>query len=364
MVERKEYLGVPGPTPIPTRIINAMSQPIIYHRSQEFGKIISETIENGRKIFKTDGEILIFTASGRGVMEATIVNTVSPGEKILVLVNGKFGEIFAEIAQSFRAKVEILNFRWGETVDIKCFEKYLKNNREIKVVFVIHCETSTGVVNNVEKIGKICAKYGVLSVVDAVSSLGGIEISMDSWDIDFILGASQKALMTPPGLGLVAINPKSWQVIEKSTNSRHYWDFRLYREFQSKSPKQTPFTSSISLIIGLNEALKMINEEGIDNCIKRHREVAFKFRQEIKKIGLELFPKEENWCSNTVTAIKNLKGLSSYKIIKDLLESYNIRVADGLGEFKGKMIRVGHMGYQADHSKAMKIIHALKKIIG
>jgi len=238
MIKRKEYLGVPGPTPIPTRILNAMNQPIIYHRSQEFGKIISETIENGRKIFKTEGEILIFAASGIGVMEATIVNTISPGEKILVLVNGKFGEIFAEIAQRFEAKVEILNFKWGETIDINFFEKYLKNNRGIKALFVIHCETSTGVVNNIEKIGKICAKYGVLSVVDAISSLGGIEVSMDAWGIDFILGASQKALMTPPGLGLVAINPKSWQVVEKSINSRYYWDFRLYREFQTKSPKQ------------------------------------------------------------------------------------------------------------------------------
>jgi len=363
MIKDKEYLRIPGPTPIPPRVMNAMSSPIIYHRSIEFGRVINEIVENAKKVFKTSGDILIFSASGRGVMEATLVNVVSPGEKVLILINGKFGEIFADIAKNFRVQVERLEFPRGEAVDIECFEDYIKKNRSIKAVLAIHCETSTGVVNDVENIGKIASKYGVLSIIDAVSSLGGIEVSIDKWGIDFVLSASQKCLMTPPGLGLVAINPKAWKAVEKSTNFRYYWDFRRYREYQNKVPKQTPFTSSVLLILGLNEALKMIDQEGIDNVIRRHYKVAKTFRREIRKTGLELFPKKEEWCSNTVTAINSPEGLTSDAIIQNLQEKYNIRVANGLGKLKGKILRVGHMGYQADELETMAIACAIKGII-
>lgn len=363
MITSKEYLRIPGPTPVPSQVLSAMNNPIIYHRSIEFGKVLKETIENAKKIFKTTGDILIFSSSGRGVMEATLVNTISPGEKILVLINGKFGEIFADIAENFRVQVERLEFPWGEAVDIECFEDYIKKNKSIKVVLAIHCETSTGVVNNVEEIGKIASKYGVLSVIDAVSSLGGIELSMDKWGIDFVLSASQKCLMTPPGLGLVAVSSKAWKAVEKSTNSRYYWDFRRYREYQNKVPKQTPFTSSVSLILGLNEALKMIDEEGIDNVIRRHYETAKTFRREIKKIGLELFPKKEEWCSNTVTAVKSPEGIESDLLIEALQERFNLRIVNGLGNLKSKIFRVGNMGYQADELEAIAVVWAIKSII-
>ena len=363
MIPSKEYLRIPGPTPIPPRVLNAMNNPIIYHRSVEFGNVMGEIIENAKKLIKTSGDIFIFSSTGRGVMEATLVNSISPGERVLVLVNGNFGKIFADIIERFGAQVEILEFPWGEAVDINLFEDYLKNNRSIKAVFVIHCETSTGVVNNIEAIGKITSKYGIISIIDAVSSLGGIEISMDEWELDFVLTASQKALMTPPGLGLVAVSSKGWKAVEKSTNSRYYWDFRMYKEAQNRIPKQTPFTSPVSLMLGLDEALKMITEEGIDNVIERHFQVAKAFRDRIKSYGLKLFPKKEEWCSNTVTSVNCPDKINSELIISALQKKYNLRIANGLGKLKGKIIRVGHMGYQADHLSTMAIADAIIDVI-
>jgi len=363
MMLSKEYLRIPGPTPIPPRVLNAMNNPIIYHRSVEFGNVLGEIIENAKKIIKTSGDIFIFSSTGRGVMEATLVNSISPGERVLVLVNGNFGKIFADIIERFGAQVEILEFTWGEAVDINRFEDYLKNNRSIKAVFVIHCETSTGVVNNIEAIGKITSKYGIISIIDAVSSLGGIEISMDEWGLDFVLTASQKALMTPPGLGLVAVSSKGWKAVEKSTNSRYYWDFRMYKEAQNRIPKQTPFTSPVSLMLGLDEALKMIIEEGINNVIKRHFQVAKAFRDRMKSYGLNLFPKKEEWCSNTVTAVKSPKEVDSALIIKFLKERFNLRIANGLGSLKDKTFRVGHMGYQAEEIETRAVALAIKSVL-
>lgn len=187
-------------------------------------------------------------------MEASIVNCAYPGEKLLVLINGKFGEIFAEIAQRFGASVEKLYFNWGESVDTKYFEKYIKEDPDIQTVFVIHCETSTGVVNDIKEIGRITNKYHKFLIVDAVSFLGGIDMNMDKWGIDVVCTASQKALMTPLGLGIVVINSKAWKRIEEVKSARYYWDFRMYKEAQNKIPKQTPFTSPVSLMLGLNES--------------------------------------------------------------------------------------------------------------
>lgn len=360
---RNEYLSIPGPTPIPPRVMNAMNMPLIYHRGKDFGEVIESIIINGRKIFKTSGDILIFAATGRGVMEASIVNCISPGEKILVLINGKFAEMFADIAQVFGADVDRLTFEWGETVDPNCFEQYLKDNPEVSTVLVIHCETSTGVVNNIKEIAHITNKYHKFLIVDAVSSAGGIEINLDDWGIDIVCTASQKSLMTPPGIGLVIINPKAWQKINSSKSLKYYWDFRLYKEAQEQKPKQTPFTSPVSLMLGLKEAFEMITEEGIDNTIARHAKVAKYFREVMIANNIDLFPKHESYCANTITSICTPEGLDSEEIIGMLLQKYNLRVANGLGKLKGKILRIGHMGYQADLLKVIAVAKALTDVI-
>lgn len=358
-----EYLSIPGPTPIPPRIVNAMNIPMLYHRSKDFGWVIESIVKNGQKIFKTSGYILVFSATGRGVMEASVVNCISPGEKVLVLINGKFGEIFAEIVQIFGADVDILNFKWGESIDIDHFEEYLKEHSDIQTVFVIHCETSTGVVNNIKEIAAITNKYKKFLIVDAVSSAGGIEINMDDWGIDIVCTASQKALMTSPGLGIVAINTKSWKKIESSKSPRFYWDFNLYKEAQERKPKQTPFTSPVSLMLGLREAFEMIIEEGIDNTVLRHAKVAGTFREKIKSKGFHLFPKNELDCANTVTSIYTPDGFTSEEIIDRLLQKYNLRVANGLSKLKGKILRIGHMGFQADLFINLAIANALSDVV-
>jgi aspartate aminotransferase-like enzyme len=363
MIRNYEYLSIPGPTPVPPRVMNALNSPMIYHRGKDFGEIIDSIIKNGQGIFKTSGDILIFSATGRGVMEASITNCISPGERVLVLVNGKFGEIFADIAKVFGAKVDMLNFEWGEAVNTYKLEQYIKNNSEITTVFTVHCETSTGVANDIKEIANITNKYGKFLIVDAVSSAGGIEINVDDWGIDLVCTASQKSLMTPPGLGIVIINPKAWTKINSSTCSKYYWNFKLYKEAQEKIPRQTPFTSPVSLMVGLEEAFNMIIEEGIENTIARHKEVADYFRTEIKERGFTLFPKNESDCSDTVTAINTPKGYTSEDIIKQLLEKYNLRIANGLGKLNGKILRIGHMGCQADMFNNLAIISALSTII-
>lgn len=363
MINYYEYLSIPGPTPIPPRVMNALNSPMVYHRGKDFGEVLNSIIKNGQSIFKTSGSILIFSATGRGVMEASITNCISPGERVLVLVNGKFGEIFADIAKAFGAKVDILNFEWGEAINTCKLEQYIKNNSEITTVFTVHCETSTGVVNDIKKIANITNKYSKFLVVDAVSSAGGIEINVDDWGIDLVCTASQKSLMTPPGLGIVIVNPKAWTKINSSKCPKYYWDFKLYKEAQERKPMQTPFTSPVSLMIGLEEALSMIIEEGIENTIARHKEVAGYFRDAIKAKGFTLFPFTESDCANTITAINTPEGYTSEKIIKQLLEKYNLRIANGLGKLNGKILRIGHMGCQADMFNNLAIISALSTII-
>lgn len=360
---KTEYLGVPGPTPIPARVNNTINTPLIYHRGKYFGEVIESIIKNGQKIFKTSGDIIIFSATGRGVMEACVVNSLSPGEKVLVLINGKFGEIFRDIARAFGANVDCLDFEWGESVDITKFEKYLRDNPKISTVFVIHCETSTGVINNIKEIAHITNKYEKFLIVDAVSSAGGIEINVDGWGIDLVCTASQKSLMTPPGLGIIVINPKAWPKIDSSRNPKYYWNLKLYKEAQKRNPKQTPFTSPISLMLGLKEAFNMIVEEGVENTIARHRKVASCFRKEIKESGFTLFPKNEYDCADTITAINTPKDFTSEEIIERLLKEYNLRIADGLGKLNGKILRVGHMGSQADLLSCLAIINALRNVI-
>lgn len=356
-----ELLRVPGPTPVPARVLEAMSKQVIYHRSIEFGEVIDSITTYSKAVFKTKNDIMVFSASGRGVMEAAIVNLLSPHEKALFLVNGFFGNVFSDIARNFRVDVETLEFPWGDGIDLELVEKKLQSNSSIRAMALIHCETSTGVLANLEEIGKIARKYGVLSIVDSVSALGGNEMKMDEWGLDVVLTASQKALMTPPGLGLVAVSNKAWKTIETSANSRYYWDFRKYKDTLSETPKRTPFTSPVNLMFGLNEALKMMNEEGIDNVILRHKKVANLFRNACKSFGIELFPKDEKNCSNTVTVIRCPNGIHASEIVSEMLEKDNLRIATGHGSFKEKILRIGHMGVQANEQETLKVANIFKK---
>ncbi len=337
----REYLLIPGPTPIPPRVLKAMIQPIIGHRSPEYGEILKRVIENLKYVFQTENDILLFSSSGTGGMEASIVNLLSPGDRAIALASGAFGERFINILGSFGIEVIPLRCEWGEIIDPQLVAKELDRNRDIKAVFATLVETSTGVVNDIKSLGKICKERKTLLVVDAVSGLGVEELKADGWGVDVIISASQKGLMTPPGLSFISISEKAWEASETSRIYRFYWDFKTYREFLEKG--QPPYTPPVSLVFGLDEALRMIKEEGIEKVWERQKRLAKATREGVKELGLELLAKES--FSNGVTAIKVPENIDGLEILGRLRKKYGVTLAGGQERLKGKIFRIGHMGY-------------------
>lgn len=337
----RKYLLIPGPTPIPPRVSKAMTQPIIGHRSPEYGEIFKRIVENLKYVFQTENDILVFSSSGTGGMEASIVNLLSPGDKAIALAGGAFGERFVKILASFGVEVIPLRCEWGEVIDPKLVAKELDRNRDIKAVFATLVETSTGVVNDIKSLGKICRERKTLLVVDAVSGLGVEELKADDWGVDVLISASQKGLMTPPGLSFISISERSWEVAQTSRIYRFYWDFKTYREFLEKG--QPPYTPPISLVFGLDEALKMIREEGMEQVWERQERLAKATREGIKGLNLELLAKGN--FSNGVTAIKIPENIDGLELLKVLREKYGVTLAGGQERLKSKIFRIGHMGY-------------------
>ena len=337
----RKYLLIPGPTPIPPRVSKAMARPMIGHRSPEYSEILKRVVENLKYVLQTENDILLFSSSGTGGMEASIVNLLSPGDKVIALSGGAFGERFINILGSFGIEVIPLRCEWGEIIDPQLVAKELDRNRDIRAVFATLVETSTGVVNDIKSLGKICKERKTLLVVDAVSGLGVEELKTDSWGVDVVISASQKGLMTPPGLCFISISERAWEASETSRIYRFYWNFKTYREFLEKG--QPPYTPPVSLVFGLDEALRMIKEEGIEKVWERQKRLAKATREGIKGLGLELLAKGNY--SNGVTAIKLPENIDGLEILKRLREKHGVTLAGGQERLKGKIIRIGHMGY-------------------
>ena len=269
----RKYLLIPGPTPIPPRVSRAMQKPMIGHRSPEYGEILKRVVENLKYVFQTQNDILVFSSSGTGGMEASIANLLSPGDKAIALASGAFGERFVKILESFGIEIISLRCEWGEVIDPKLVAKELDRDRDIRAVFTTLVETSAGVVNDIKSLTKICKERKTLLVVDTVSGLGVEELKTDDWGVDVVISASQKGLMTPPGLSFISINQRAWEARETSRIYRFYWDFKTYREFLEKG--QPPYTPPVSLVFGLDEALKMIREEGMEKVWERQKRLAW-----------------------------------------------------------------------------------------
>ena len=336
----KKYLLTPGPTPVPERVLLASAQPIIHHRTPEYGRALSDDIEGLKYIFQTKNDVLIFTASGTGAMEACVANLLSPQDKVLVVNTGAFGRRWVDIINSFGIKPEVIEYPWGRVAKPQDVEKKLKEMPEIKAVFTQSTETSTGVVNDIESIGNIVARTEAVLVVDAVSGLGGQELKTDKWNVDVVASGSQKGLMLPPGLAFVSISQKAWKLVENSKLPKFYWNFKAYKK--SLQEGQTPYTSAVSLVLGLQESLKMIKEEGLEKILQRHAIIASATRSGVEAIGLELFA--EVPC-NVVTAIKVPEGIDGSRLVRMMLEEYGVGIADGQREYKGKIFRIAHLGY-------------------
>jgi len=339
----KYRLFAPGPTPVSEETSLAMAQPIIHHRTEPFEKIVAEVREGLKWLFQTKNEVLILASSGTGAMEGAIVNTLSKGDKIIVVDAGKFGERWWKIAKAYGVEADVIQVEWGQAVDVKEIKARLDKGG-YKGVFVQASESSTGTYHPIKEIAEVVkAKADCLLVVDAISALGAVNLPMDAWGIDILITGSQKALGLPPGLAMVALSDKAWKQTETATLPKFYFDFK--RELKNIQQNTTAFTPAISLIIGLAQVLREFKKEGLDNLFARHARLAEATRQAMKALGLELYSKSP---VNSLTAVKTPEGIDAQKVFKILQSKYNMTIAGGQDAAKGKIFRLAHLGYYDD----------------
>ena len=336
-------LMIPGPTQVAPRVLKAMSEAIINHRSAEFAEILVETNEMMSEIFQTQNKSYTITGSGTAAMEAAVGNILNKGDKILNIVGGKFGQRFTQISEANKGSTIVHNVEWGTGVNPEDVKNILEEDDEIKAVTIVHNETSTGVTNPIEDVGKIVKDYDALYVVDTVSSLGGDDVAVDDYNIDICVTGSQKCLAAPPGIAAITVSDDAWEVIDKVDSNSYYLDMRKYRKYGNNEPPETPYTPSVSLMYAMREALNVIMEEGLESRIKRHHLAAEATRNGVQAIGLELFAQKEV-SSATVTAIKMPEGVSDKDMRGTMRDKYKIVLAGGQDHLKGNVFRIGHMG--------------------
>jgi serine---pyruvate transaminase len=338
---QKKYLLAPGPTPVPPEALLAMAMPIIHHRAPDFIPVLDSAKKGLQWLYQTKNDVLILCSTGTGGMVGSVTNFLSPGDDVLVINGGKFGERWTKICQAYGMKVEELIVEWGHAAKAELVEAALKKNPKIKAVFVQANETSTGVYHDVKSIAAVVKKTDALFVVDAISALVAHDIRTDEWGIDVMIGGSQKGVMLPPGLAFVSVSDKAWKLADTAKTPKFYFNFKKERENLAKN--QTNFTSAVTLIIGLNASIKMLQDEGLENVFKRHDRLARATRAAAAALRLKLFPKESP--SNALTAIEAPAGVDGQAIYKDLRVKYGITGAGGQDKLKGKIFRIAHLGY-------------------
>lgn len=351
-IQPREFLMIPGPTPVPDAVLHAAGKHPIGHRSAEFSKVVQDVVADLKWLGETQNDVFILTSSGTGAMEAAISNTISPDDSVLCLICGVFGERWAKLAEAFGAKVERMTVEPGTAISAEAVEKLFASGKKFKAVTMTHNETSTGVLNDLKSIVDVCKKNGALSIVDAVSSFGATKLPIDAWDIDVLMTGSQKALMLPPGLGIIFFSKKAWQAKEQCKSRSFYFDLTKYRK--SIADNTTPFTPNVSLFCGLQAALKMMKEDGMDKIFDRHANMRRSMRAGLRAMGLELLVEDVN-ASPTITSIKCPDTVSIDAIRKTLKERFRIVVADGQEGLKGKIFRIGHMGYMFERDVLMTL---------
>lgn len=346
LFDEQVYLHIPGPSPVPPQVQRAMARPMIGHRSGDFSKLVARLGEEAKQLFQTSGDVLTLTGSGTAGMEACVAGVVSPGDEVLVLAAGVFGERWAKIAEAYGARVTRLEARWGTPVDPHQVAVKLAENPRIKAVFATQNETSTTVTNDIAAIGAYVAKTPAVYVVDCVSSLGGVEFRMDEWQVDLAVAGSQKCLMLPPGLALVAVSDKAWRAIGEARSPRLYLDLAAYRDQLKKST--TPYTPAVSLYFGLEASLALLFEEGLENTFRRHELMKRMTRRAMKALGLRLMA-EDAWASATVTGVWAPEGVDPDQFRSVVKKRYGVVLAGGQKDLAGKIFRIGHMGYTSPY---------------
>jgi serine---pyruvate transaminase len=341
---KKDLLMIAGAMPLHPDVLASLSKPIINHRGKDFTKIFFQTEKLAKKVFKTNNQVFILPCSGTGSLEAVISNVMFPEDKVLVCVNGFFGERLKNIMLSRLIKPVVLEKKWGEPIIADDVTSIIKKDSEIKSVFLVHNETSTGVISNIEKISKEIKKLNpnLLVLVDAVSSLGGTDIRTDEWDLDVVVTASQKALMGPPGMSLISISDKVWEKINSSKSSSYFFNLKVIKDEGSRG--MTAFTPCIPILFGLKKALEILLEEGLDNIFKRNLFMRDMVINAIESMGLELLS-DHRYASPTVTTVKLPQNINSQTLREYAENEYSVTFAGGLGQNASNFFRVGHMGY-------------------
>jgi len=340
---QKKYLMTPGPTPVPAEVLLKTAEPIIHHRTPDFSSALRSAVENLKYVFETQGDVLLFASSGTGVMESAIVNSFCAGDTVIVARNGKFGDRQKLICEAYGLMVVDLSFEWTETVKPSAITEALAQHPDARGVIVTQSETSTGVLNDIKAIGVIVREYpDCVLIVDSITGIGAVECKTDAWGLDVVMTGSQKGLMLPPGLAALSVSEKAWRAYERSTLPKFYFDWGKYKK--NIDNDTTPFTPAVTLILGLNVALKMIRDEGLENTIARHSMLAEATRKGCEALGLKLFAPTEGRGS-AVTPVWVPEGIDGKAIVKTMKERYGVTIAGGQDHLVGKIFRIGHLGY-------------------
>ncbi len=338
----KRYLFTPGPTPVPPQVLSAMAEPVVHHRGPDFRPVFGRCLDRLKEVFRTSSEVLLFTASGTGAMESAVANLCSPGNRVVVVSAGHFGERWIEIAERFGCQVEAIRYSWGEVPSPDDLGRRLQELGGARAVFLTQSETSTGVVCDVEALAAAARPSGAHVVVDAVSSLGAVPLEVDAWGIDVACSGSQKALMTPPGLAMAAVSDAVWEAEGRGSSPRYYFDWERARRAQELL--DAAFTPAVSLVRALDVALGLLLERGLEEAFRHHRRLGRACRAGVKAMGLELFSPDDD-SSAVVTAVRAPAGIDSGELVLALRERHGVQLAGGQGPLRGKIFRIGHIGY-------------------
>jgi aspartate aminotransferase-like enzyme len=352
-------LRIPGPTPLPERVVRSMNRPMIDHRGPEFAAILSEITAGAKRVFKTSSDLLVLTCSGTGGLESAIANLVSPGDEVVATLCGNFGERFAALAAAYGADVVRLEFEWGQPVDADDLATVLEKHPKAKVVLLTHNETSTGLTNPLRELARAAHQADRIVVVDGVSSISSIEIETDAWGIDVAVSGSQKGWMAPPGLALVSVSDRAWAQQAKARSPRYYFDWKEIKTWAAQG--MTPFTPAVSVAFGLQEGLHMIEEEGLNAVFERHARLARATQVGLQALGFQLFA-QDGYRSNTVTSAVPPPGLDVAALRKLLDEKHGVVIAGGQGKMTGKMVRVGHLGAIAE-GDVVQVLWAIEQAL-
>ena len=352
-------LRVPGPTPCPPEVLAAMGWPMVNHRGPEFKKMLYEVTDKLKLVYQTKNDLYILTGSGTGGLEAAVVNMLSPGDKVLSVSIGVFGDRWANIAKTFGVDVIPLNFDWGKAADADAIGDAIKANPDIKAVMVTHNETSTGVTNDLEAISKVVKDANKLLLVDAISSLSSIDLPVDKWQCDVVITGSQKGWMVPPGLAMASVSQEAWQAFEAARMPRFYWDFGKAKNYYEKG--ENPWTPAVSVVFALSVSLDMILKEGLQGVFQRHARIGQMTRDGIKALGLAMFA-DEKYASNTVSSVAIPDGVDGKKLRQLMQSEHGIVLAGGQQRLDGKIFRIGHLGMVSE-KEIEDLLKALKDIL-